>query len=105
MFEFFLMGRLRYIEPKEFDMNKYSCNISKGCVLEVDLVHLLKMYIIYNKNYSLVPDKTEIKKETLSKYQLMIFDFDDIPIDNVKMLVPKYFDKEKYVFYYERIFT
>ena len=35
----------------------------------------------------------------------MIFDFDDIPIDNVKMLVPKYFDKEKYVFYYERIFT
>ena len=69
------------------------------------ILNILKKYIIYNKNYSLVTDKTEIKKETLSKYQLMIFDFDDIPIDNVKMLVPKYFDKEKYVFYYERIFT
>ena len=46
MFEFFLMGRLRYIEPKEFDMNKYSCNISKGCVLEVDLEYSKEVYNI-----------------------------------------------------------
>ena len=46
MFEFFLMGRLRYIEPKELDMNKYSCNISKGCVLEVDLEYSKEVYNI-----------------------------------------------------------
>ena len=27
----------RSIDPKEFDLNKYTSNSSKGCVLEVDL--------------------------------------------------------------------
>ena len=31
----------------------------------------------------------------------MIADFHNIPIANFKKLVPKYFDKEKYVLYYE----
>ena len=47
MFEYFLIGRFRYIKPKEFDMNKYACNISKSCVLEVDVGYPKKMYNIW----------------------------------------------------------
>ena len=37
----------------------------------------------------------------LSNHQLTIIDLNHIPIDNVKKLVPKFFDKEKYVIHYE----
>ena len=37
----------------------------------------------------------------LSKYQLLIDDFYNIPIRNVKKSVPKFFNKEKYVLHYE----
>ena len=33
----------------------------------------------------------------MSKYQLKIADLYNIPIDNVKKLVPSYFHKEKYL--------
>ena len=51
----------------------------------------------------------------LSEYQLKIVDFYNIPIiipidglynvsiGNVKQLVPNFFDKEKYVLYYENL--
>ena len=39
----------------------------------------------------------------LSDYQLKIADLYNIPIDNVKKLVPNLFDKEKYVIYYENL--
>ena len=45
----------------------------------------------------MAPDKIETKKEMLSKYQLMISDFYNIFIGNVKKMVPNLFDKEKYV--------
>ena len=37
----------------------------------------------------------------LSNYQLKIADLYNIPIGNIKKLVPKLFDKEKYVIHYE----
>ena len=37
----------------------------------------------------------------LCKYQILIADFHNIPIGNVKKLVPNFFDKEKYVLHYE----
>ena len=37
----------------------------------------------------------------LSEYQLKIADLYNIPIGNVKKIVPNFFDKEKYVIYYE----
>ena len=55
-----------------------------------------------HNDYPLAPDKIEIKKE-MSKYQLMISDFYNIPIGNVKKLVPNFFDKEKYVLHYENL--
>ena len=39
----------------------------------------------------------------LSDYQLKIADLHNISIRNVKRLVPKCFDKEKYVIHYENV--
>ena len=39
----------------------------------------------------------------LSEYQLKIADLYNIPIGNVKKLVPNFFDKEKYVIHYENL--
>ena len=39
----------------------------------------------------------------LSEYQLKITDLYSISIDNVKKLVPEFFDKEKYVLHYENL--
>ena len=39
----------------------------------------------------------------LSEYQLKIVDFYNIPIVNVRKLVPKVFNKEKYVLHYENL--
>ena len=37
MYKFPPTSGLKGIDPKEFDLNKYTSNSSKGCVLEVDL--------------------------------------------------------------------
>ena len=37
MSKFLSASELKWINPKEFDFNKYTSNSSKGCVLEVDL--------------------------------------------------------------------
>ena len=37
MSKFLPKSTFRWIDPKEFDLNKYTSNISKGCVLKVDL--------------------------------------------------------------------
>ena len=60
------------------------------------------MHELHN-DYPLAPDKIEIKREMLSEDQLKIADFYSIPIGNLKKLVPKGFDKEKYVIHYENI--
>ena len=39
----------------------------------------------------------------LPRYQLMISDFYSITIGNVRRLVVNVFDKEKYVFYYQKL--
>ena len=46
---------------------------------------------------------TEIKREMLSNYQIKIADFYNIPIGNVKKLIPNFFDEEKYVLHYENL--
>ena len=49
-----------------------------------------------HNDYPLAPDKTEIKREILSEYQLKIAHLYNIPIVNVKKSVPNFFE-EKYV--------
>ena len=51
----------------------------------------------FHDDYSSAPDKIEIKKEMLPRYQLKIDDLYNIPTSNVKILVPKIFNKENYV--------
>ena len=37
MSKFLPTGGFNWIDPEEFDLNKYSSNGLKGCILEVDL--------------------------------------------------------------------
>ena len=100
MSKFLPASGFKWIDSKDFDSNKYSSNSSKGCVLEVNLEYPKELCELHN-DYSLAPDKIEIKKEMLSKDQLKIVDLYNIPIDIVKKLVPNFFDKEKYVLHYQ----
>ena len=95
-------SRFKWIDHKKFHLNKYTSNSSKGCVLEVDLEYLKELRELHN-DYLLAPDKIEIKREMFSNYQLNIFNIYNIPIGNVKKLGPNFFDKEKYVIYYENL--
>ena len=93
MSRFFPIGGLKWIDPKECGLNKYTSKSSKGFVLEVDFEYPKEFRELHN-NYLLAPDKTEIKREMLSEYPLKIGDLCNIPIVNVKKLVPNFFDKE-----------
>ena len=63
----------KWIDPKQFDLNKYTSNSSKGCVLEFDLEYSKELHELHN-DYSLAPDQIEIKTEMLSQYPLKIAD-------------------------------
>ena len=76
--------------PKKFNLNKYTSNSSKGCVLEVDLEYPKELWNLHN-DYPLAPNKIEIKREMLSDYQLKIDDLYNIHIGNAKKLVPNIF--------------
>ena len=80
----------KWIDPTYLCINKYTKNSSKGCVLEVYLEYPKELRELYN-DYPQAPDKIKIKKEMLPKCQLMIFGFYNIPIANVKKLVPTFF--------------
>ena len=47
--------------------------------------------------------KKKSKDKSIIEYQLQVADLYNIPIDNVKKLVPNAFDKEKYVLHYENL--
>ena len=91
MSRFLLTSRFKRIDSKEFDLNRYTSNSSKGCVLEVDLEYPKELHELHN-DLPLAPDKIEIKREMLSRYQVKIADLYNIPIGNVKKLVPNLFD-------------
>ena len=70
--------------------------------LITDLEYPKELHKLHS-DYPLAPDKIEIKREMLSEYQQKISDLYNIPIGNVKKLVPNLFDKEKYVIHYENL--
>ena len=43
MSKFLQTGKFKWIEPKDFDLDKYSKNSSKCCVLEADLEYLKEL--------------------------------------------------------------
>ena len=79
MSKFLPTSGFKWIDPKEFDSNKYNSYSSTGCVLEVDLEYpkeLRKLHNDYSKelcklhnDYPLSPGKIKFKREILSKYQ------------------------------------
>ena len=102
MLKFLPISGFKWIDPIEFDTNKCTSNNSKGCVLEVDLEYPEELQELHNY-YTLAPDKMESKRKMLPKYQLKIVDLYNIPIGNNETLGPNFFDKEKYVLYYENL--
>ena len=96
MSKFLPTSGFKWIDPKEFDLNKYTNNSSKGCVLDVDLEYSKEIRKLHN-DYSLALEKIEIKREMPSNYQLNIIDLYNISTGNVTKISPQLFDKEKYV--------
>ena len=74
MSRFLTPSVFKRIDPKEFDLNKCTSNSSKGCFLKVDLEYPKELCELHN-DYPIAAEKIEIKREMLSKYQLMIADF------------------------------
>ena len=72
MSKFIPTSGFKWIDPKEFDLNKYTSNSSKGGVPKVDLKYPKELRELQSY-YALVSDKIEIKIEMLD-YQLKIAD-------------------------------
>ena len=51
------------MDPKEFDLNKYSNSSSKGFVLELDLEYPKESHKLHN-DYPLAPDKKKNKNQS-----------------------------------------
>ena len=64
MSKFFITSRFEWIDPKEFDLNKYTSSSSKDCVLEVDLEYPKELPELHN-DYLLAPDKNKVKKNVI----------------------------------------
>ena len=56
MSKFLPVSGFKWIDPKEFDLNKYTSDSSKGCVFEVDLEYPKELRELPN-DYRLAPDK------------------------------------------------
>ena len=100
MSKFLPTGGFKWINPEEFNLNKYASNTYLKFVLEIDLECPQELHELQN-DYLLAPDKIEMKREMLADYQLKIADLYNIYIG--KKLVLNLFDKEKYVFHYENL--
>ena len=68
----------------------------KCCVLEVDIEYPKQLHKLHN-DYPLNRDKIEIK-EGISKYQVLIPGFHNIPIGNVKISMPNFCDNKNICF-------
>ena len=60
--KFLPRGGFKQIDPKDFDLNKYTSNSAKACVLKVDLEYPKELHELHN-DYPLAPDKIEIKRD------------------------------------------
>ena len=82
---------------QEFNLNEYTSNSSKECVLAVDLEYPKELRELHN-DYSLAPDRARIKREMLPDYQLKIAGLYNIPIGNDKKLVLNFLIKKSMCF-------
>ena len=87
-------SEFKWIDPREFESNKYSSNILIVCVLEIDIEYSRELHQL-NYDYPLVPYKVGIENEILSDYQLKIADFYNINSGGATKLMPNVFDRER----------
>ena len=81
-------GKFKLIDPKEFDLNKYSSNSLEGCVLEFDLEYRKELRELRN-DCPLALDEIEIKEKMLSKYQVMIAVLHNVEFNTQKVEAEK----------------
>ena len=86
MSNFFSTCEFIWIDPKNFDSNKYCRNNIKGSVIEFDLEYPNELGELHS-DYTLPPDKVKIKREILSNDKLRIADVYNVPFSNVKKLM------------------
>ena len=65
MSKFLPTSGFKWIDPKEFDLNKYTNISSKRCLLEVDLEYPKELHGLHNA-YLLASDKIENNRKMLS---------------------------------------
>ena len=63
MSKFLPTSGIKWIDPKEFDLNKHTSSSFKGCFLEVDFEYPKELHKLHN-GYPLAPDKMEIKRKS-----------------------------------------
>ena len=61
MSKFLPTNEFKWIDLKEFELNKYTSNSSKGCVFEFDLEYPKELRELHN-DCSLAPSNIEIKR-------------------------------------------
>ena len=64
MSKFLPTSGFKWIDLKEFDLNKYTSNSSKGCVLKVDLEYPEELRELHN-DYPLALDKIKNQKRNV----------------------------------------
>ena len=62
MSKFLPTSGFKWINLKELDLNKYTSNSLKGCVLEVNLEYPKELRELHN-DYPLAPDKQKLKEK------------------------------------------
>ena len=95
MSKFFPTRGLKWIDPKKLDLNKYTGNSCKACVLEFDLEYSKELRELDN-DYSLAPNKIEINREMISGYHLKPYTIFLLLMLKILCLI---FCKEMYVFH------
>ena len=65
MSKFLPTSGFKWIDPKEFDLNKYTNISSKRCLLEVDLEYPKELHELHNA-YLSASDKIENNRKMLS---------------------------------------
>ena len=89
-------------EIEVFNLDIIFENSKIGYILEVDLEYCKELHDIHI-DYSLCPEKVEVKYEMLSKYCKVIVDRYDIKVGGVKKLIPNLWDKVKHILHYKNL--
>ena len=94
--KFLTTSVFKWINPKEFEMNKHTSNsckqqkianvTGKDCALEIDLEYPKELHELHNY-YPFGQDNIEIKTEMLPNYELKVDDLYNIHIGDVKNCV------------------